>query len=476
MVGWRPLQFMRNNTIILVIITVLAAAAAYVVAPIDHPVWLEQALTSGEAEPRELRDFKLGLDLQGGTQVLLETDLAEGQDLAEGAMTAARTVVENRVNGLGVVEAVVQQQGDNRLIVELPGVDNPDQAVETIRSTGQLEFVDPQGFSLTSGMVLNTTNRPTAAFELQEALASGTALDLNLTPITDRAFETVMTGDILQTAVVGRGQLGEPVINFTLTSDGSDEFLAYTSSHIGQQLPIVLDGRVLSAPNINAAISGQGVIEGRFTEEEADSLSIQMRYGALPVPLKVVDVRTIGASLGQSSVERSLRAGIIGMIGVLLFMIIIYRLPGVLGSTALLLYILFNLSIYKLIPITVTLPGIAGFILSIGMAVDANILIFERMKEELRVGRSLRLAVEAGFSRAWPAIRDGNVSTLISCAVLYWFGSSFGASIVKGFSLTLTIGVLLSMITAVFVTRTLARTFLAGSRGSAEKSRGLIGY
>ncbi len=467
---------MRYNTIVLLVITLLTAAAAYLVAPIDHPVWLEQALTWGGDETRDLRDFKLGLDLQGGTQVLLETDLPEGQELDEGAMRAARTVVENRVNGLGVVEAVVQQQGDNRLIVELPGIDNPDRAVETIRSTGQLEFVDPAGVSLRAGMVINTTNRPTAADELQQAIADGTALNLDLVPLTDRQFETVMTGDILRTAVVGHDSIGQPEINFTLTSDGSDQFLAYTSSHIGQQLPIVLDGRVLSAPNINSAISGQGVITGRFSEEEAESLSIQMRYGALPVPLKVVDVRTIGASLGQSSVERSLRAGIIGMIGVLLFMILIYRLPGVLASVALILYILFNLSIYKLIPITVTLPGIAGFILSIGMAVDANILIFERMKEELRVGRSLRLAVEAGFSRAWPAIRDGNVSTLISCAVLYWFGSSFGASIVKGFALTLTIGVLLSMLTAVFVTRTFARTFLVSPRGSAEKSRGLIGY
>jgi preprotein translocase subunit SecD len=205
-------------------------------------------------------------------------------------------------------------------------------------------------------------------------------------------------------------------------------------------------------------------------------LAVQMRYGALPIPLQVVDVRTIGASLGQDSVDSSLRAGIIGMAMVLLFMLVIYRLPGLLASLALIFYITLNLTVYKLIPVTLTLPGIAGFLLSIGMAVDANILIFERMKEELRSGRSLRLAVEVGFSRAWPAIRDGNFSTLISCAVLYWFGNNFGASIVKGFAITLALGVLLSMFTAVFVTRTFMRLFLSRQGQKLVERRALLGY
>jgi protein-export membrane protein SecD len=196
----------------------------------------------------------------------------------------------------------------------------------------------------------------------------------------------------------------------------------------------------------------------------------------LPIPLQVVDVRTIGASLGQDSVERSLQAGIIGMSMVLLFMLVLYRLPGLLANLALVMYITINMAIYKLIPVTLTLPGIAGFLLSIGMAVDANILIFERMKEELRSGRSVRLAVETGFSRAWPAIRDGNLSTLISCAVLYWFGNNFGASIVKGFAITLAIGVVLSMFTAVFVTRTLMRTFLSRQGQRFLERRSLLGY
>ena len=201
-----------------------------------------------------------------------------------------------------------------------------------------------------------------------------------------------------------------------------------------------------------------------------------MRYGALPVPLKVVDIRTIGASLGQDSVSRSLRAAIIGLIAVVIYMLALYRLPGSLAAVALLCYIIFNLAIYKLIPVTLTLPGIAGFILSIGMAVDANILIFERFKEEMRGGRSLRLAVEAGFSRAWPAIWDSNLSTLITCAVLFWFGNTFGASTVKGFAITLAVGVLLSMFSAVFVTRTLMRSTFTNAAQKTFATRNLLGY
>lgn len=470
---------MRNNTntIYLIIVILIALIAGYIVAPVNHPAWLEDALTWGGAETRDLRDMKLGLDLQGGTQVLLESDLPVGTEIDPGTMTTAKIIVENRVNGLGVAEAIVQQQGENRLIVELPGVNNPDQAVETIQATGQLEFVEPAGALLDQNMVVNTTNRPDAALELQQAIAEGTALDLDIFPYQpETVFQTVMTGDILQNAIVQPDQLGRPQISFVLTSDGSEQFFNYTNANIGRPLPIVLDGRVLSAPNIQAAIRDNGVITGQFTQEEAESLAIQMRYGALPVPLKVIDVRTIGASLGQDSVRRSLSAGLIGMIGVLAFMMIIYRLPGVLASFALIIYILINLAVFKLIPVTLTLAGIAGFILSIGMAVDANVLIFERMKEELRVGRSIRLAVEAGFSRAWPAIRDGNLSTLISCVVLYVFGNSFGASIVKGFAVTLFIGVIFSMITAVLVTRTFMRAMLSQNSSRLEDSRNLIGY
>jgi len=261
-----------------------------------------------------------------------------------------------------------------------------------------------------------------------------------------------------------------------LTGPGSEQFYNYTRTNLGKAMAIVLDGHVLSAPTIQGAIRDNGTISGSFTKQQAESLAIQMRYGALPVPLKVVDIHTIGASLGQDSVESSLKAGILGVIAVLLFMLAMYRLPGLLADIALIIYVLLNMAVFKIVPVTMTLPGIAGFILSVGMATDANILIFERMKEELRNGRSMRLAVEAGFSRAWLAIRDGNLSTLISCAVLYWFGNTFGASVVKGFAVTLTIGVLLSMFTAVTVTRTFMRAILSTAGRRLLESRVLLGY
>ncbi len=467
---------MRNNNIVLGLIVVLAIVAFYIALPINHFTWLESAVSWGQDTPRDLRDITRGLDLAGGTQVLLEADMVEGQVVDSAAMSTARQIVENRVNGLGVTEPNVQIQGDNRIIVELPGIDNPEQAIKTLRSTGQLEFVDPGAQPLSQGMIVNTTNRPTAAVEAQAALEAG-QLGLGLFPqYTDQVFETVMTGDILRDAVATPDQFGQYEISFSLTGDGSDVFYNYTSTHIGQPLVIVLDGQVLSAPTIQAAIRDSGVITGQFTRDEADSLAIQLRYGALPVALKVVDVRTIGASLGQDSVDRSLLAGALGLAMVLIFMLVLYRLPGLLAGVALVIYVALNMMVFKLLPVTLTLPGIAGFLLSIGMAVDANILIFERMKEELRVGRSIRLAVEAGFSRAWPAIWDGNVSTLLSCLVLGWFGNSFGASVVLGFAITLGIGVLLSMFTAVFVTRTFMRTFLTMASSEREHSRTLLGY
>ena len=466
---------MRNQYILVVVIVCLFAGSLFVALPIEHPLWLEEALAPGPNTQRDIRELTLGLDLKGGTQVLLEAEINEDQPLQEDALNAAKIIVEQRVNGLGLAEPTVQLQGESRMIVELPGVKNPDQAIQTIRSTGQLEFVDLGEAPVRPEDFINTTNRPDAVTKLQEAVAAGEAAPQSV-PFPEQVFTTIMTGDILQAVVATQDQYTNWQIQFDLTSESSGDFFNYTRDNIGQVLAIVLDGRVLSTPVINAAINDNGVISGNFTQDEAESLAIRMRYGALPIPLKVVDVRTIGASLGQDSIDRSLQAGIVGGALVLLFMILVYRLPGILAAIALGIYVTLNLAMYKLLPVTLTLPGIAGFILSIGMAVDANILIFERMKEELRSGRSLRLAVETGFSRAWPAIRDGNLSTLISCAVLYWFGNNFGASIVKGFAITLAVGVLLSMFTAVYVTRTFMRSFLANQGQKFLDSRGLLGY
>lgn len=466
----------NNNTISLVSVILLILVALYIVLPVQHPAWLERSRSQNADEKREILDLKLGLDLRGGTQVLLEAVLPEGRELAEGDISAAKTIVENRVNGLGVAEAIVQSQGENRIIVELPGVNNADQAVETIRSTGQLEFVDPGGSTLGTGMIINTTNNPDAIANAQAAIQNGT-IDPAAIQYPDQVFTTAMTGDVLANAAAVPDEFGQWRINFTLTSEGSSQFGAYTSSHVGQPMAIVLDGRVLSAPTINQAITGgSGEISGQFTQAEAESLAIQMRYGALPVPLAVADIRTIGASLGQDSVNRSVTAALIGLLAVCVFMVTIYRLPGLLAALALLCYIIFNLAIYKLIPVTLTLPGIAGFILSIGMSLDANILVFERLKEELRMGRSLRPALEAGFARAWPAIWDSNLSTMITCAVLFWFGNTFGASAVKGFAISLAIGVLLSMGSAILITRTFMRAVMVGAGQKLMESRNLLGY
>jgi preprotein translocase subunit SecD len=261
------------------------------------------------------------------------------------------------------------------------------------------------------------------------------------------------------------------VIAFKLKDNGATVFADYTTRNIGKYLAIVLDKKVISSPQIQSAITGgSGQIQGSFTQASANDLAVQLRYGSLPVPVKVVESQTVGATLGEESVRKSLLAGIIGLSVVVLFMLLYYRVPGFVADLALITYALLALAVFKLIPVVLTLPGIAGFILSVGMAVDANILIFERMKEELRGGRTLGQAIELGFQRAWPSIRDSNLSTLITCAILYIFGNVFGASIVKGFSVTLALGVVISLFTATFVTRTYLHVLLDSLRSTEHPS------
>jgi len=410
------------------------------------------------------RDIRVhqGLDLQGGMQVLLEADLPAGQEIEPGAMEAATVIVKNRVDALGVTEPLVQSQGERRIIVELPGVKDPELAIATIRETGLLEFVNAGNTFLPPDTVVATTFgssvAPAEEMTPTAEIADTAALTPTVPASPEQVYDTVMTGKELDTINVALDQYGKPEIQFSLKAAGADTFAAFTSQNVGRFLCIVLDKRVISCPRIQTAITeGQARITGEFTLEEARSLAIQLRYGALPVPLRVETTRSIGPTLGQDSVQKSVRAGAIGVAVVLLFMMIYYRLPGVLADLALIIYALLNFALFKLIPVTLTLPGITGFLLSTGMAVDANILIFERMKEELRWGRSLGTAINAGFDRAWTSIRDSELSTLITCVILYWFGSNFGASAVKGFAITLFIGVLISMFTAVVVTRTFLR-------------------
>jgi len=661
----------KSQTWQLAIILLLALVALYVVLDVERPDWVMKMVFW---QPELQRDIalRLGLDLQGGLQVLLAADVPEGQELDAASMETARRIVENRVNSLGLTEPVVQAQGERRVIVELPGIENPEQAVETIKGTALLEFVDAGSVPLPPGTVITTSlggpgaplsetaaapsasiaatpESEVAAPELAESavpadpaersnmyseppemqieageiytatistakgdivvqldagaapltvnnflflaeqgfydgltfhrvepgfviqggdpLGTGTGgpgytvpaeielthvegaiamarqgdevnptrassgsqfyITLAPTPQLDGAYtvfgqviagldvvKSIAIGDVIETIAIGPAaeiaetpaqpagqpaeppssgaivyesiltgagiknvgldttQQGEYIIPFELNPDAAGIFADYTGSHVGQYLCIVLDKTVISCPTVREKIpNGQASISGQFTLDAARQLAIQLRYGALPVPLRVESFNRIGATLGAESVDQSVRAGTIGLVIVLVFMLIYYRLPGALADVALVIYVLLNIALYKLAPITITLPGIAGFILSAGMAVDANILIFERMKEELRRGRRLGTAIEIGFSRAWPSIRDGQLSTLLICAILFFFGTNFGASIVKGFAITLAIGTVVNVFTAVFATRTFVRqTAASAGKWLAERN------
>lgn len=392
---------------------------------------------------------RLGLDLQGGLQVLLEADLPEDRQIDAQEMETARTIVENRTNALGVSENVIQIAGERRIVGEFPGAEDSDAILDIIQQTGLLEFVDTGDFAPEEGAVLQTDFATSSTGET----APGT--DPNgAEPQT--VYHTIMTGKEVKTVNVGVGATGSPAIDFVLSSEGASIFSQHTAANVGKILAITLDKRVISAPRIEGAIpDGQGQISGQFTPESANSLAVQLRYGSLPIPLKVVETRVIGPTLGEDSLQKSLLAGAIGMTIVILFMAIYYRLPGITADISILLYAVILLAVFKFLGVTLTLPGIAGIMLSTGSALDANILVFERLKEELRGGRVLRQAFDQAWSRAWPSIRDSNIAALITAGILFWFGNTFGATIVKGFSLTLAMGVVISLFSSLYITRTI---------------------
>ncbi|RJP52054.1 MAG: protein translocase subunit SecD [Anaerolineaceae bacterium] len=451
---------MRNLSSRLILIAVIVALAAWIdfstELKIPNPI-TGQTLWRRDVSP------KLGLDLRGGLQVVLEADLPEGTEISNEQMETARLILENRTNALGVNESVLQVAGSNRIVGEFPGVADPDEVKATLGQTGRLEFVDFGFLPIAAGTVVQTD------------VEGGEATDLNnlpTDPTTPIIYHTVMTGDKIETALVSTSQLGEYYIAFTLTSEGAAIFGEHTSTHTEQYLGIVLDKVVISAPTIGSAItSGEGVIEGGFTADSANALAIQLRYGSLPIPFKVVESRVVGPTLGQDSLQKSLVAGLVGIIVVFLFMGIFYRVPGVLADFAIIIYALIAFAVFKYFHFTLTLAGVAGFLLSTGAALDANILIFERMKEELRAGRTLRTAVDLGWTRAWSSIRDSNLATIITSVILFWFGSTFGATIVKGFALTLALGVGISLFTAILVTRTLLNLVLKFIKPGTENPK-----
>lgn len=434
----------RNLYTRLVLILIVAALAIWV--DVSDQIQIRNPFNDAVLFERNIAP-RLGLDLQGGLQVLLEADLPEGSaDVTADNMETARQIVENRTNALGVTENVIQLAGERRIVGEFPGAEDTDAILDIIQQTGMLEFVDTGDFRPEEGSILQTD------FATE---TTTTPTDVNGTE-PQTVYHTIMTGRDLKSVNVGTDQVGQPGIDFILSPEGTTIFAQHTDANVGKILTITLDKRVISAPSINSAIpDGQGQISGSFTAESANALAVQLRYGSLPIPLKVVETRIIGPTLGEDSLQKSLVAGLIGMIIVILFMVIYYRLPGIVAAMSILFYAVIALAIFKYFHFTLTLPGIAGFLLSTGAALDANILIFERLKEELRNGRNIVQAVDQGWTRAWSSIRDSNLATIITSLILYWFGSTFGATIVKGFSLTLFLGVIISLFTAIYVTRTL---------------------
>ncbi|MEA5509895.1 protein translocase subunit SecD [Crocosphaera sp. UHCC 0190] len=416
--------------------------------------------------------LQLGLDLRGGAQLTIQVKpTKEVPNISPEDLAAEKSVLENRVNGLGVAEPIVQTVGQDKIVVQLPGVTDPQQAERVLGGTAQLEFRQQrqgtEGQFNAEYTIKRQKEAELAVLKLATKTPENVARAEELTQsleISNKAildlFESVdLTGKNLKNARYGPSQGTEWEVILDFDGDGGKKFAALTKNiaGTGRSIGIFLDDILISAPVVGAQFAntgitgGSAVITGNFTTETANELAVQLKGGSLPFPVEIVENRTVGATLGKDSIRRSIYAGVAGLILVLIFMVVYYRLPGLLADLALGVYTLLTLACFSLIGVTLTLPGIAGFILSIGMAVDANVLIFERTREELRAGKTLYSSVESGFYRAFSSILDSNITTLIACAALFGLGSG----LVKGFALTLAIGILVSMFTALTCSRTL---------------------
>jgi preprotein translocase subunit SecD len=422
------------------------------------------------------RPPKLGLDLRGGAQLTLQAEPNPEQGIPKitpRIMEAARYVVEQRINGLGVAEATIVISGESQLSVQLPGVDNPAQAERVLGKTAQLDFRSQrQGTEgqfraeLTVQRDLQIQQQILKETADKDAIAKNeTAIKANKEAIKGLFDRSGLTGQYLKDAVAATGQVqGTWDVALTFDDKGGELFARLTGQlgGTGRSLGIFLDDELISSPSVGVEFQGKGitgnraVITGNSNLEKATELALQLRAGALPVPVKLVENRTVGATLGADSVQSSIYAGVAGLVLVLIFMVGYYKLLGLVADGALLVYAVLTYAAFSVLGVVLTLPGIAGFILSIGIAVDANVLIFERIREELRSGRSLYKSVEAGFNRAWASILDGHVTTLISCGALFWLGSG----LVKGFAVTLGVGVAVSLFTAVIFSRSLLLTVI----------------
>jgi preprotein translocase subunit SecD len=471
----------RTTQLLLVFVLLLTTFSVLVAWPSDPDRYLPNFIPWPEEEclgpvcigkgieifGRERREMRLGLDLRGGTRLVLEADISAqpGIDLDE-ALDTAVDVVERRVNAFGVAESITERIGANRISVQLPGISS-DEATRTIGRTAQLQFMelarDANGDVLIRQADGTTLPLPLDQVQLSPALLEQ-AQFVPATVVDSEGVRRELSGSYLDRDQIffDTNQVGLPVLNFGMTDEGARLLSQLTTRLAANREPLAFfldgepirgaDGRVI-APLVQGQIADQGQITG-LSLGDARTLEKLLRTGAFPVPLRPVQVEDVDATLGDEAVVNSVQAGLIAIFVVMAFMVLYYRLPGVLAALALFVYTSLTLAVFKLWPVTITSAGLAAFVLSIGMAVDANILIFERMKEELRIGRSLTGAIDAGFNRAWTSIRDANIATIITCVILYWFGDQFGASLVKGFALTLALGVLVSMFSAITVTRT----------------------
>lgn len=452
-------------------VIVLALLAGNFVYPnyINQGIDFVNAKTSWHVPHMWTKPYVLGLDLQGGVNLIYQADLSTVDDKA-GAMAGLRDVIERRVNMFGVSEPVVQIQGNDRLLVELPGVKDVKAAIDMIGQTPYLEF-DEQRTEAESKPILDKIAEVQAAQEKGEDITKVT--DWQLALQNPYVKPTELTGKYLSKATVVFDQTTyKPQIQLVFNAEGSTLFEEITARNVGKQLAIMLDGASIIdttgdgkidasdfyAPVIQDKISGgTAVITGSMSAQVANDIARRLNSGALPVKIgSPISQETVGPTLGADSLQKSLWAGVYGLLAVIIFMIVFYRLPGLLASIALLIYVAITLAIFKLVPVTLTLAGIGGFILSIGMAVDANILIFARMKEEIKEGKSLSASISEGFGRAWPSIRDSNLNSLIVCAILFIFSTSF----IKGFALTLSLGIVVSLFSAIFITRIFLQVFI----------------
>jgi len=415
------LKQLRKDSLLKLLVLVAATVGIFLafVSPLAHSI-------------------RQGLDLQGGTHVVLEAVDTEDAKVNEDAMGRVVKIMEKRVNELGLTEPIIQRQGERRVIIELPGIKDPDKAIQVIGKTAMLEFKDEAG-------------------------------------------TTVLTGTDLKDAKEQTDQQNQNLVSLEFSDEGGKKFADLTTKNVGKKISILLDGEVLTAPNVKEPITGgKAVITGSRSLEEAHNLAILLRSGALPVKVNIIETRTVGPTLGQDSKDKSEFAFAIGIGAVVLFMMLFYRLSGFIADISLMAYVIMLLFILKMLDATLTLPGVAGIILSIGMAVDANVLIFEHFKEEFRNGKSLRLSMDAGFKRAFTTIFDSNITTIIAAVVLFFFGTGT----IKGFAITLGLGVVLSMFTAITLTQYMLKLLIAanmfsspavyGAKRSADAPEGTV--